>query len=188
MKKKKEVEIKRERYRKKYYMVLRENNKVVERIPWGSRPKPFGKKINKRKAVDNYKQNKSIYDDRTRTTGKNWKFIEETRRTPTNYKKLKDKPPKIKKRNKQRYMYFIEGVIEKKSGKSIPVVAASQQHDPDYPIEKAREEAIESFYQRCHFIYSGSIEGNYDADEGLKLVETGKIEVKNEGVKYYLEK
>jgi len=189
MKKKiKDVTIKREKYKGKYYVTLREKNKPIERIMWTSRIKPFDKKISTRKALQNYKENKSIYDDRKRTTGKDWKFVEETRYTQTNYKKLKDKPPKISRRQKTRYMYFIEGVILKKSGKSIPVVAASQQHEASYPIEKARQEAIESFYERCHYLYSGSIEGNYDANEGAKLVENGKIEVKKEGVKHYVGK
>jgi len=32
------------------------------------------------------------------------------------------------------------------------------------------------------------VKGNYDADEGIKLIEDGKVEIKREGVKHYVPK
>jgi len=189
MQKKKEVTIKRETFRNKYYMVHREKGRTVERIRWSSRPISKKGTVNKRMAIDNYKENNSIYEGRRRATGKTWNFVEESRSVPTNYDKIKKgKAPKIVKRNKLKYQYVIEGVIHRKTGAYLDVVAASQQHDPDFPVEDARNEALTSFYERAHFVYMGSEKGHYDANEGIKLVEKGKVEILREGVKQYVPK
>ena len=178
--------IKREIFRHKYYMVHRDNGKVVEKIRWS--PRGIDKTINKRMAVDNFKNNNSIYNDRKRFTGNTWKVIEESRLKPTNYEKLKEKRPSIRKRRNIDYQYVIEGVIFRKDGTYKRVIASSRSHEHDYPVDNARDEAIQSFMERADFIYHGEKEGHYDANEGVKLLEKGKVEIKKEGVKHYIEK
>jgi len=146
MKNKKEVMIKREKFRNKYYMVLREKGRIVERIRWSSRPVSKKGTVNKRIAIDNYKQNKSIYGNRRRATGDSWRFVEESRSEPTNYQRIKEgKSPKVTKRRGVKYQYVIEGVIHRETGAYVEVVAASQQHEPGFPVGEARKEALVSF-------------------------------------------
>ena len=182
----KKISVKRELYRGKYYVVHREGKSVVERIRWSS--KLQDKKINVKEAKLNFKSNNSIYSDRKRASGDSWRFVEESRFKETNDVMLKKKRPKINKRNGLPYQYVIEGGINKKDGKFIQVVASSQQHNAEYPVDEARQEALVSFYERAHFLFNGQREGAYDADEGMKLVESGKIEVYREGVKHYVPK
>lgn len=197
-------EIKRIKLKGKYVIQLREKNpisgklKITERISWTSKgPRTFKGAANINTAKTRYKQQGSIRENTQRRTGPidtkyPWNFTEETITSPSNYKKLKEKPPKnIHRRKTQKYQYVIEGVILKKSGAYLEVVGASQKHEPNYPISTAREEAIENFYFRASGIYYGTKNGGYvkyDSSEGARLVEDGKVQVLKEGVKYYLKK
>jgi len=153
------LQIKREKFRNKYYMVARENGKVKARRKWG-------KKFSKESAVKFYSAQKSFEDDKFITKLTNFYEVDDySRRTPL--KKMK------------KYMYVIKGIYGNKT-----IYAVSNQHSYSYPVSEARKEAWENFYYR----FAESTIDLYDLDKGKDLVaeftEKGKLRV-FEGVRYY---
>ena len=70
---------------------------------------------------------------------------------------VKNGKVKINKRRNLKFQYIIEGVIFRKSGRHEIVIASSEQHVNDYPVLKAREEAVNNFMERAHFIYNNKV-------------------------------
>ena len=57
--------------------------------------------------------------------------------------------------------------------------------DADYnTTQEAKQRAWESFFERIHFISNGSVLGNYDADEGLKIAEKNVSNIREGWVSY----
>ena len=187
--KEKLVIIKREKYRGKYTVVLREKGRVIERRPWtASISKKRSTGINTKAAITNYNQNRSIFDNRKRVTGETWKVVEESRFAVVQANKKSDVMPKIDRAMRVEYRYYIRGFIERKTGANIEVVASSQTHKADFSVDKARNEAWTSFYERVSHLWHGKMEGKYDENEGLRIVEQGNVRIVEEGVVHYHKK
>ena len=182
--------IKREKRRGKYYVVLRENNKIIETKLWTatmSKKRPDA--INTHTGKSRYKENRSIYDNRIRKTEDTWKTIFETRFVPVQSNQKAADVPKIQRARGAMYKYFVRGFFYRQKGASgVEIVASSKNHDSDYPVSSAREEAWNSFYERVSFIAHGAQKGHYDADEGMRVVESGNVKIISEGVMHYREK
>jgi len=78
-----------------------------------------------------------------------------------------------------KYQYVVSIML--KSGKEI--TARSMNHDVDFPLSKAREEAIERAYGRLTY----EVLGVSDPDKAESIIEDNKLRVK-EGVVYYKSK
>ena len=78
-----------------------------------------------------------------------------------------------------KYQYVVSIML--KSGKEIS--ARSKNHDVDFPLSKAREEAIERAYGRLTY----EVLGVSDSNKGQSIIDDNKLRVK-EGVVYYKSK
>lgn len=88
-----------------------------------------------------------------------------------------DRPSSRRKPRTGNYQYVIKGRVE---GKSI--TARSRNHDHTFPVNRARDEALTSFYERL----AQSFGLDYDEDEGRQLAnQLGKTLIIREGVVYY---
>lgn len=179
------IDIKRENINTKYFVVLRENNKIIEKIRWSNSPTRKDNKINVKEGKTIYKQNKSLFENRRRVTDKTWKTIEETRFDQVQGNRKSDKAPKLKIIKNLKYRYYIKGFLIRSKTNQVEVVASSQAHHDDYPVEKARNEAWESFYERVHHAANNFKDGHYDANEGLKIVEQDRVRIIDEGIIQY---
>lgn len=185
--KNKSISIKRETRNGKYYVVLRENGKAVESILWtATMSKKRPEAINTRAGKTRYKENNSIYDTRRRTTEDTWKTVFESRYTPVQNNQKAKHTPKINRIKNQPYKYYVNGALfTQNNTRSIQITASSKNHKPSYPVNKARDEAWTSFYERVDFIAHNSIKGNYDESEGRRIVEQGRVRIIEEGIMHY---
>lgn len=169
--KKSSIEIKRESYYRKYYIVIRENGKVRER-------RRYEKGFNLPLAKKYFSSNGTLYEKiiRKRLTSKKWAkkrgfYIDEISDYETG------------ELNKKQINY--QGVVEGELHNGKIIAGRSRKHDISYPKETALAEARENFHLRLSEILSEEI---YDEDKGSayarELMEDDKITIR-QGYVYY---
>ena len=151
-----DTRIKRERWKNKYVVVVRERGKIAT---W----KKYSKKEKIKTLKNRYKKNGSLIKDVKVTKLKNVKEIVNLTSNP----KI---PTGVM------YSYYFQGIL--KDGTKI--TARSLQHPKGYPVKKAMREAEESFYERL----AQSQGLKYDEDEGIKIAPKVLRKLKH-GVVYY---
>jgi len=148
---------------KKYNVVLLDG-KIKEKFKFSETTKFYKngriKSINQETARASYGENKSLDPDKSIVT-------------LTNVKETTDRLART--RRSGTYQYLIQII-----GKGVDISARSQTHPASYPKEQARDEALESAFERL----SNQLGGDYDSDEGKQFFVDGKYEIK-EAVVWY---
>jgi len=157
----KSVSIKREKFRGKYYVTLREDGKIVNRRAWSWRG------FNNRAGNVQYKSTNSLYRSVERTHLSNVTETVDFRRTP--------KGVSLAKKPRGSFQYFVRAVVQGET-----VVARSMIHSGDYLKKYAVEEAYNNFYRRVAQLYGRG----YDEDVGEELMTNFKGNI-DEGFVYY---
>ena len=83
----------------------------------------------------------------------------------------------------EKYQYMIKGTIIHNNKQNV-IYAASQMHDKDYPVSKARAEAFDNFHARVSADVFG---GDSDAESGKRIlmIASKKDQFIEEGIRYY---
>ena len=178
----------------KSYVVLYEKNRIVEKKRFTSGKSKFNSKgqltaINLQQARINAKDNNSIFPDRQRQRGQNWNFARYSKSVDVNYTSGQPDLPvlsPVRKPNK-RFNYVIQGHFVKNK-RIINVAASSDRYDAGEDINTAREQALDYFYKRVSYVAHGEKPGNYDADEGKKIISGGYAVIDKESVVWFTKK
>jgi hypothetical protein len=148
----------------KYYVVAREKGSVTARVKWS-------RKNNVEKLTRLYRQNGTFDRKRRTTTSSSWKTKEyiDYNKKPRFYSDVLS------------YQAVAEAHL--KSGEVV--VGRSLQHSMDYPISKARAEALENMY----FLIAQHYKEQYSAEIGKEIFKRDRRAIHlKEGVVYYRNK
>ena len=150
------LSIKRENWKGKYIIVARENGRIASRKKW-----TFKFTVDKAKRI--FKRQRTFSLQIKRTILKNVIETVDSGRMP-------------RKRNSSG-LYQVSAFVRIK-GQVLS--ARSMQHDIDFPLEKAKDEALFNLQSRV----AEATVGNYEADEGEKFIEDNNLNIKFSTVFY----
>lgn len=165
------IKIKREKFRGKFYVVARDNGKILDR-------KLYSKDFTVKKAKNIFRSNRTFerHIDRNRLTSSKWAkqrgyYIDE----------ISDFETGKQNKHYEQYQYVVKGRLQ--DGREV--FGRSNKYDSDFPLEEAKAEARRRFFSNLSSALSEDI---YDEDKGIglavQLKENNAIKI-NEGFIYY---
>ena len=169
------MEIKYENWKGKRYVVAREEGKIIQR-----RALKGSGFQNKTDALRIFKKNNTFYEDRQRTKLRNVTENTYLKKVKFNYQNPTPWLTKPIKKPRGKALYQVQGMFRGKmvygrSHRKGSVIGLAETS------AKAKQEAWDNFLRII-----GEIEtGNYDADEGITVVENNQVTNISEGWVFY---
>ena len=162
----------------KYIVARKPNGTIDQKIPYAGSRRDVGT-IKDYRAL--YKQQNSLKKDEQRTiiSGRQG-TVQHSNFIASGLDKIGDKPI-AKPRGKA--SYFVSGEVVTKRGKRITVAGTSLKKGSVEGLIRTSREAKEMAWEVFLRNLSATLKGNehYDADEGIKLIERGRVENIREG-------